>query len=557
MRPGRDPATELTDSDHGAAAADAFAYQATFAACLAVQMVAGTGLVADAEAVMCEQRDDVLIECANGERIGIEVKAWSGRLSTDETLRVVRRFARSEAAYPHRYRQFHLQTIVGFTSIGDELRVAAGHVRAGARADDAVACVARAIDRIDPDGELGPDVVRSMLAKLRMETGLAKREDVTRRLREATRELTGWDERHVVAAAGAVEQLAAAAGRVHPASADPERVAFADDPEAQRRKTTLELRRLDQRRVREAIAGVAPPRGLGFRVAATTLAAALLLGVGLAAYAVGRPSPPAVERLTAGPLALTVPRPWHQAHASVATVRGLHLTERAVALRPGVVLVAGRIDDARHSLDPAPASLRSTWSSSAPPMATAAGDALAYRASLADGRQQLLLLYPAADGWFAALCQSSDPSSMASCEGVVADASLPAWLRRTVRPTPAIARAVDATLAPLTTMRSLAQHDFASGTVRQRHAAARSLAATTRAVRGNLGAIHAGPYLDVALAPAQAALRREARALDRLAAAAEHRRHASYDRAAKEVTASEQSLSDALKRVGFRLFEAD
>ena len=285
------------------------------------------------------------------------------------------------------------------------------------------------------------------------------------------------------------------------------------------------------------------------------MTAALIAVCVLAGYAFAKPGPRKTQHASIAALRLDYTQPWAEAADPVGTsITGLRFTEQLVLHRSGAVLVAGRLQDVRTSLDPAPAAVRATWVSNAAPAPTHAGDALVYRASLADGQQQVLAMYPVSGGWLAAACQAREEDRVASCASIAAEGTVSAWLARSVRPTVQVARAIDAALAPLSRARSSAQDDLDARSIRTRAAAARSVAAASRAAAAQMKGIDGGPYEAAALRGARVALGREARALDALAHAAMAMRRTSYRRAASEVLASERTLSEQLKDAGYRAF---
>lgn len=297
---------------------------------------------------------------------------------------------------------------------------------------------------------------------------------------------------------------------------------------------------------------------------ALILAAALVLLAPVAGYALGGgggSDQPGPKEQGTGPVRLTAGDGWNPGQSSVP---GLKLTDPvSIQSSSGVVLTAGRVAQPAAGLDPSGAAFRSALPGVKPTAVTIADrTGLRYAGKQAAGGSVWAVFFPDERGWTVVDCRSAAPDAPLEkqCAQVAATIRTPGVRPAAWAPDKALAAALTAGVTALNKTRAQTKEGLRAKRPSVRAAAATRTATAERQIAGKLAAIDARPQDARLVTPLIAALRAQAQAFDRLAAAASAKERAAngrapYRRARDRVAQAERDLTlklAALSRGGYR-----
>lgn len=292
-----------------------------------------------------------------------------------------------------------------------------------------------------------------------------------------------------------------------------------------------------------------PRPGTRSRSTGKLIGAAVAVGVALPVLALllsGGGDDRAAAAATAGDLELRYQQPWTQVRDDPALVPGLRLRDPVTLSTTGTAneittLRAGRIAAPAGALGDVPPALKDTLDG--PPTATQvqAGNIpmVQYDATTKAGRRLRMYVLATEDGQYAITC-SSRPGSTSSatlCRDVAATAGIRGASAITPAPDAALAAKLAAAMSVVTAARRQAS---LSGSLKRRARAAGRVAASDRRAAALLAKLSPRAPDRPAIRDLRAGLGAEARALDRLAAAARKRDRSAYQQA-REALARAQS----------------
>jgi tRNA A-37 threonylcarbamoyl transferase component Bud32 len=306
--------------------------------------------------------------------------------------------------------------------------------------------------------------------------------------------------------------------------------------------------KLARRRFRAA--SIALPAGLRRPLAVAAAGAVLLVPV-LLGYALGGedsgPSEPKAKRSASDSVTLTVPRGWHAADVEFT---GLRL-DAPIGLRHAgrVELATGRLRDPAAGLDPTRERLRATIVSPRKEVVRIAGRrALRYAGERAAGGSAWLLLLPDSEGWTVVACRGPDRASLDKLCGRLAGTLEPADATPVeLGPDGGLGDTLRDKLRALSKARGAAHDRLRARSANKRTRAAATLADATANAAEELDDADVRTQ-DVPLVDdLVAALRREAKALDRLSSAARRNDRAAYRRRRNAVRRADKAVVHVLR----------
>ena len=287
-------------------------------------------------------------------------------------------------------------------------------------------------------------------------------------------------------------------------------------------------------------------RPLAIAAAVAALLAPLLLGYALGGEDAG-PAAPRATHAASDSVELTVPAGWRTAGVEIA---GLALAG-PIGLRHdgGVELAAGRLRDPAAGLDPTRAPLRARIREPRKDVVQIAGRrALRYAGELPAGGTLWLVLLPDSKGWTAVACRGPSGARLDELCGRLARSLEPVDATRAqLGPDDALGATLRDELATLAKARRAAHDRLRARSARTRGRAAATLAGATASAAGELADVEVRTQDQPLVGELVAALEDEAKALDRLAGAAERNDRSAYRRRRNAVRSADKLVVQALR----------